>query len=207
MLVNNNPLVLVGRKDLPPNSLTELIAYMKTNRVKAALPGYGATGHLATTLVAQEAKVTIDQIPYRGAAPAITDLLGGHVDLFFATPQSIVPQVRAGQLKAFGVTSKDKLEKLPSADSFVSALGPKLEILYWQAMFVPAGTPDAVVKTINAALQEAVADPTIVKTWEEEGFWIFPKDRLTTTAASDMLKSEIARWGQVIRDNNITVEQ
>ena len=207
MLVNNNPLVMVGRKDLPPNNLTELLAYMKTNRVKAALPGYGATGHLATALVAQEGKVQIDMIPYRGAAPAITDLLGGHVDLFFATPQSIVPQVNAGQLKAFGVTSKDKLDKLPKADSFVAALGPKLEILYWQAMFVPAGTPDAVVKTINAALQEAVADPTIVKTWEEEGFWIFPKDRLTAAAASDMLKSEIARWGQVIRDNNITVEQ
>jgi tripartite-type tricarboxylate transporter receptor subunit TctC len=207
MLVNNNPLVMVGRKDLPPNNLTELLSYMKTNRLKAALPGYGATGHLATTLVAQENKVQIDQIPYRGAAPAITDLLGGHVDLFFATPQSIVPQVNAGQLKAYGVTSKDKLDKLPKVESFVTALGPKLEILYWQAMFVPAGTPEAVVKTINAALQEAVADPTIIKTWDEEGFWIFPKDKLSVQAANDMLKSEIARWGQVIRDNNITVEQ
>jgi tripartite-type tricarboxylate transporter receptor subunit TctC len=207
MLVNNNPLVLVGRKDLPPNNLTELMAYMKTNRLKAALPGYGATGHLATTLVAQEGKVQIDMIPYRGAAPAVTDLLGGHVDLFFATPQSIVPQVNAGQLKAYGVTSKDVLEKLPKVDSFVKVLGPKLEILYWQAMYVPSGTPDAIVQTINAALQEAVSDPTIIKTWEEEGFWTFPKEKRSVAAAGEMMKSEIARWGQVIRDNHITVEQ
>lgn len=207
MMVNNNPLVMVGRKDLQPNTLPELLAYMKTNRLKAALPGYGATGHLATTLVAQEAKVLIDQIPYRGAAPAITDLLGGHVDLFFATPQSIVPQVKAGQLKAYGVTSKDKLEQLPNVESFVKVLGPKLEILYWQAMYAPAGTPEAVLKTLNAALQEAVSDPTIVTSWGTEGFFIYPKEQRTVAFASSLLKSEIKRWGQVIHDNNIHVDQ
>ncbi|MGA2943311.1 MAG: tripartite tricarboxylate transporter substrate-binding protein, partial [Xanthobacteraceae bacterium] len=86
MLVNRNPLVLVGRNSLEANNLTDLIALMKKQRLKAAIPGYGATGHLATTLFAQEAKVELDQIPYRGAAPAVTDLLGGHVDLFLATP-------------------------------------------------------------------------------------------------------------------------
>ena len=141
ILVNNNPLVLVGRKDLQPNTLPELLAFMKKERLKAALPGYGATGHLATTLVAQEAKVPIDQIPYRGAAPAMKDLMGGHVDLFFATPQSVVPQVKSGELKAYGVTAKTKLEQLPNVESFVKVLGPKLEILYWQAMYAPAGTP------------------------------------------------------------------
>ena len=80
---------------------------MKKKTLKAAIPGYGATGHLATTLLAQEAKISLDQIPYRGAAPAMTDLLGGHVDLFFATPQSVVPQVAAGKLKAYGITSKE----------------------------------------------------------------------------------------------------
>lgn len=207
MMVNNNPLVMVGRKDLQPNTLAELLAYMKDHRLKAALPGYGATGHLATTLVAQEAKVQVDQIPYRGAAPAITDLLGGHVDLFFATPQSIVPQVKAGQLKAYGVTSKDKLGQLPNVESFVKALGPKLEIVYWQAMYAPAGTPDAVINTLNAALQEAVSDPTIVKTWDTEGFFIYPKEQRTVAFANSLLKSEITRWGQVIRDNNIHVDQ
>jgi tripartite-type tricarboxylate transporter receptor subunit TctC len=207
MLVNNNPLVLVGRKDLPPTTLGELLAYMKKERLKAALPGYGATGHLATTLVAQEAKVPIDQIPYRGSAPAMNDLMGGHVDLFFATPQAVVPQVKSGVLKAYGVTSKSRLEQLPEVESLVQVLGPKLEILYWQAMYAPAATPDAVIETLNAALQEAVSDPAIIKTWDSEGFFIYPREMRTPAAANALLRNEIARWGGVIRDNNIHVDQ
>ena len=88
--INRNPLVLVGRKSLEPNTLRELIAYMKTTQVKMAHPGTGSTGHLATSLFAQEAKVTVVHVPYRGAAPALQDIAGGHVDLFFATPQSVV---------------------------------------------------------------------------------------------------------------------
>ena len=98
IFINRNPLVLIGRKSLPAKTLPELLALMKTTTLKAAIPGYGATGHLATTLLAQEAKVQIDQIPYRGAAPALQDILGDHVDLFFATPQSVEPQVTAGQM-------------------------------------------------------------------------------------------------------------
>ena len=90
IFINNNPLVLVGRKTLAPDTLKELIAYMKTKPVKMAHPGAGSTGHLATSLFAQEAGVTVDHIPYRGAAPALQDIAGGHVDLFFATPQSVV---------------------------------------------------------------------------------------------------------------------
>ena len=90
MLINRNPLVLVGRNTLEPSTLRDLVALMKRQRLKVAIPGYGTTGHLATSLFAQEAGVAIDQIPYRGAAPAVTDLLGGQVDLFFATPQSVV---------------------------------------------------------------------------------------------------------------------
>jgi len=207
MLINNNPLVLVGRKDLQPNTLPELLAFMKKERLKAAIPGYGAAGHLATTLVAQEAKVPIDQIPYRGAAPAITDLMGGHVDLFFGTPQSVVPLVKSGQLKAYGVTSETKLEQLPNVESLVKVLGPKFEILYWQAIYAPAGTPEAVVKSLNAAMQEAVSDPKIIKTWDTDGFFIYPKEMRTPAAANALLKSEIVRWGKVIRDNNIHVDQ
>jgi tripartite-type tricarboxylate transporter receptor subunit TctC len=207
MLVNNNPLVLVGRKDLPPNTLSELLAFMKKERLKAALPGYGATGHLATTLLAQEAGVTVDQIPYRGAAPAMTDLMGGHVDLFFGTPQSVVPQVKSGDLKAYGVTSKIPLPQLPDVESLVKVLGPKLEILYWQAIYAPAGTPVPVIETLNDALQEAVSDPAVIKTWDTQGFFIYPKELRTPAAANALLKSEIERWGQVIRDNNIHVDQ
>ena len=123
MLINRNPLVLVGRKTLAPNTLEDLIALMKQQRLKAAIAGYGTTGHLATTLFAQEAGVTLDQIPYRGAAPALTDLLGGQIDLFFATPQSVVQQVATGALKAYGVTSKEKLPEFPNADKLSRGIG------------------------------------------------------------------------------------
>jgi len=207
MLVNRNPLVLVGRPTLEANTLTELIALMKKQRLKAAIPGYGATGHLATTLFAQEAKVELDQIPYRGAAPAVTDLLGGQVDLFIATPQSVVQLIADKKLKAFGITSKEKLAGFPNVDSFVDVLGPKLEVIYWQALFAPGKTPDAVIKTLNGAAQQAVADPAIVKNWAAQDVTAFPPDQRTPAAAEAFLKSEIARWGQVIRDNNIHLEQ
>ena len=117
------------------------------------------------------------------------------------------PQVTAGNLKAYGVTSKEKLVQLPAVESLVTALGPKFDIIFWQGMFAPAGTPDAVIKTLNAALREAVADPGLRKKWIEEGFDPFPPDQLSPEAAGAFLKSEIARWGQVIRDNNIHVSQ
>ena len=207
MLINRNPLVLVGRNTLVPNTLKDLVGLMKQQPMKAAIPGYGTTGHLATTLLAQETGVSIDQIPYRGAAPALTDLLGGQIDLFFATPQSVVQQVATGALKAYAVTSKEKLPEFPNAESLPVMFGPKLDVIYWQAMFAPAGTPESVIRTLNEALQKTVADPVIVKTWAAEDVSVFPPDQRSPAAASTLLHSEIARWGQVIRDNNIHIEQ
>ncbi len=207
MFINRNPLVLVGRKTFEPNTLEELLALMKRQRTRVAIPGYGATGHLATSLFAQEAKVMIDQIPYRGAAPALTDVMGGHVDLYFATPQSVVQQVAVGQMKAYGITEGETSPQFPTAASLVKVFGPKLEILYWQALLAPAGTPEAIINKLNAALQDIVSDPAILKTWAAEGVSPYPKDQRSPAAARAILKSEIARWGQVIRDNDIHADQ
>jgi tripartite-type tricarboxylate transporter receptor subunit TctC len=207
MLINRNPLVLVGRHTLEPGTLRDLVALMKQQTLKAAIAGYGTTGHLATSLFAQEAGVSLDQIPYRGAAPAITDLLGGQVDLFFATPQSVVQQVATGALKAYGVTSKEKLPELPTAGSIPLMFGPKLDVVYWQAMFAPAGTPQSVIATLNKALQNAVSDPALVNIWAAEDVSVFASDQRSPAAASALLNSEMARWGQVIRDNKIHIQQ
>jgi tripartite-type tricarboxylate transporter receptor subunit TctC len=206
MLVNRNPLILAGRTSLAPKTLPDLVALMKTQRLKAAIPGYGATGHLATALFAQEAGAKLDLIPYRGAAPAITDLLGGHVDLFFGTPQSFVQQVATGALRDYGITAKDKLPEFQNAESLSKMLGPKLDVVYWQAIFAPAGTPEAVIKTLNDALQQAVSDPAIVKNWAAQDVSAFPPEQRSPAAAAAFLKSEIVRWGQVIRDNDIHAE-
>jgi tripartite-type tricarboxylate transporter receptor subunit TctC len=207
MLINRNPLVLVGRKTLEQSTLRDLVALMKQQRLKVAIAGYGTTGHLATSLFAQEASVLLDQIPYRGAAPAVTDLLGGQVDLFFATPQSVVQQVATGALKAYGVTAKEKLPEFPTADCIPLIFGPKLDVVYWQAMFAPAGTPESIIGTLNKALQNAVSDPALVNIWAAQDVSVFPSDQRSPAAASALLNSEIARWAQVIRDNNIRIQQ
>jgi tripartite-type tricarboxylate transporter receptor subunit TctC len=208
MFIYRNPLVLVGRTTLEPNSLKELVALMQKQRLKSAIPGFGSTGHLATMLLAQEAKVAIDPIPYRGGAPMLTDVMGGFVDISFGTPQQVGPFVAAGKLKAYGITQEDKMPQFPQADSFVTMYGPKLEIQFWEAIFAPAGTPDAVIDTLNSALEVAVvADPAILKTWAAEGVSPYPKDQRSLAAGRAILKSEIARWDKVIRDNNIQVDQ
>jgi len=204
--INNNPLVLVGRKSLEPNTLGELIAYGKTHTLKMAHPGIGATGHLATSLFAQEARLIVDHIPYRGAAPALQDVLGSHVDLFFATPQSVVQQVAGGQMKAYGITARQPSAQFPGVESFVQALGPKLEILYWHALFAPAGTPETIVEKLNAVLQAIMSDPAMLKLWADSGVSPYPKEQRSGAAARVLLTSEIARWGQVVRDNNIQAQ-
>jgi tripartite-type tricarboxylate transporter receptor subunit TctC len=206
-LINRNPLVLVSRPGLAPKNLKDLIALMQKEHLKEALPGFGTTGHLTSSLFIQVTKAKLDQIPYRGAAPAMTDLLGDHVDLFIGTPQSIVGHVKAGKLKAYGITSKEKSPLLPKAESIPDLLGPQFEIVYWQGMFAPAGTPEPVIKTLNAALQDAVSDPAILKTWTAEGVSPFPKNQRSPAAAKAMFESETARWGKIIKDNNITVKQ
>jgi putative tricarboxylic transport membrane protein len=203
IFVNNNPPVLTGRKTLAPDALNELIAIMRKNVLKMAHPGIGATGHLATCLFAQEANVVVDQIPYRSAAPALQDIAGGHVDLFFATPQSVVEQVASGQMKAYGITAKEVSPHFPRAASLVQELGGKLEILYWHALFVPAGTPDDIVAKLNSAVQQMLADPAILKSWSESGVAPYPPDQRSPAAARALLRSEIARWGEVVRTNNI----
>jgi tripartite-type tricarboxylate transporter receptor subunit TctC len=201
--INQNPLVLVGRKSLAPNTLVELIGSMKTTPLKMAHPGTGSTGHLATSLLAKEAKIEVIHVPYRGAAPALQDIAGGHVDLFFATPQSVVQQITAGQIKAYGITAKDKSALLPDVASFVQELGPKLEILYWHALFAPAGTPKATIDKLNAVLQQVMDDPAIVKAWAETGVAPYPKEQRSPQAAQALLHAEIARWEQVVRENDI----
>jgi len=201
--INRNPLVLTGRKSLAANSLPELAAWMKTTPAKMAHPGTGSTGHLATFLLAQAIGVKVDHIPYRGAAPALQDIVGGHVDLFFATPQQVIGQVASGEIKAFGITTNEPSPLFPGVAPFAKTYGPKLEVFYWHALFVPAGTPRPVIDKINAALQETMDDPALLKAWAETGTGPYPKEQRTPEGAAAYLKKEIAHWGEVVRENKI----
>ena len=202
-MINSNPLVLVGRKTLEAKTLPELVAWMKKNPARVGHPGVGSTGHLATALLAQALGVQVTHIPYRGAAPMLQDTLGGHIDLFFATPQQVIGQFASGEVKVFGITSKDASPQFPGVPSFVATYGPKLAIDFWQIMLAPAGTPKPIVDALDVALQEAMDDPEILKVWAASGMAPYPKAQRTPAGATAYLKSEIDRWGQVVRDNNI----
>jgi len=202
-MINSNPLVLVGRKTLEAQTLPELVAWMKKNPARIGHPGVGSTGHLATALLAQALGVEVTHIPYRGAAPMLQDTLGGHIDLFFATPQQVIGQFASGEVKVFGITSKDASPQFPGVPSFVATYGPKLAIDFWQIMLAPAGTPKPIVDAIDRALQEALDDPEILKVWAQSGMAPYPKMQRTPAGATAYLKSEIDRWGQVVRDNKI----
>jgi tripartite-type tricarboxylate transporter receptor subunit TctC len=202
-MINSNPLVLVGRKDLEAKTLPELVAWMKTAKARMGHPGVGSTGHLATALLAQALGVEVTHVPYRGAAPMLQDTLGGHLDLFFATPQQVVGQFASGTVKVFGITSKEISPQFPGVPSFVAAYGPKLNIDFWQIMLAPTGLPKPVVDAIDGALQDALADPEILKAWAASGMAPYPPELRKPAGATAYLKSEIERWGQVVRDNKI----
>jgi len=201
--VNRNPLVLVGRKDLPPRTLGELITYMKSTSATMAHPGSGSSGHLATALFAQAAHLTPVQVPYRGGAPMVQDLLGDHVDLLFGTPQQLAPLVAAGRIKAYGVTSKETYGQFPGAASMVAELGPQLEIFYWHALFAPAGTPPALIEKLNAVVQRLLADAALMKSWADIGVSAYPPEERTPPGAEALFKREIARWSAVVREHHI----
>jgi tripartite-type tricarboxylate transporter receptor subunit TctC len=205
--VNRNPLVLVGRKDLPPASFAELVRYMKEKQASVATPGAGSTGDLAASLFEQEAKLKLLHVPYRGAAPMVQDLLGGQVDLTFGTPQQLAPLVAAGRVKAYAVTQRETLAQFPGAVGLAAELGSKLEIFYWSALFAPAGTPKPVIDKLNAVVQALVEEPATLKAWADIGVTPYPKEERSSQAGQALMRSEVVRWSAVVRENHITAPQ
>jgi tripartite-type tricarboxylate transporter receptor subunit TctC len=204
-MINSNPLVLVGRKSLPASTLPELVAWMKAQPTPAKMghPGTGSTGHLATVLFAQALAIPVDHIPYRGAAPMLQDILGGHIDLFFATPQQVVGAFAAAEVKVFGITAKEPSPQFPSVPSLVGLYGPKLDISFWHIMLAPAGTPREVITALNVALQDALDDPDVLKAWAASGMAPYPAEQRKPEGAAAYLHREIEHWSEVVRDNHI----
>ncbi len=204
-LVNKNSLLIVGRKSLPCKDLNEFVGWMKKNVAKVALPGLGTTAHLATAVLTNTVGVKADLIPYRGSGPLVQDIVGEQVDLTFGTPQQMLPLIKGGQIKACGVTAKGHMAQLPDVPSLVDRFGPQMDIVYWQGLFAPAGTPAPVLDKISAALQDAMADPELLTQWAAQGVDPFPKEMATHAGGEKFYRSEIARWRDVIQKNNISV--
>jgi tripartite-type tricarboxylate transporter receptor subunit TctC len=207
-LINTAASTWAARPDLPPNNLAELVRWMKEpgRNAKVAHPGVGSFGHLAGVLVAQELGATVTQVPYRGAGPALNDLLAGQVDLSSQSAVQAGPLIKAGKLKAYAIIGRTRFAGLPDLPTMGESGYKKLDLDFWHALFAPAGTPRPIVDKLNAALRRALADAKVKKIFAEGGMDLFPADQETPEAAAALLKSEIKLWGDVIRDNHIQAQ-
>ena len=207
-LVNTTAITLAGRPTLPPNNFDELLRWMKEpgQTIRVGHPGVGSFGHLAEVLVFQELGVKVTHVPYRGAGPALVDLLAGQVDLGPISAVVARPLVDSGKLKAYAVISKKPFDGLPKLKTMTQLGYEKLNIDFWHMLLAPAGTPRPIVNKLNAALRTALADAKLRKTFNDGGMDLYPDDQETPEAANALLKSEIKLWGEVVRANHIATE-
>jgi tripartite-type tricarboxylate transporter receptor subunit TctC len=207
-LINTAATTFAGRPNLPPNNFNELLPWMKSSgqNIRMGHPGVGSFGHLADVLIMQELGVKVTQVPYRGAGPALVDLLGGQVDLSVISAVVAGPLVRTDKMKAYAVVGRKRFAGLPDLPTFGELGYKKLDIDFWHMLLAPAGTPRPIVDKLNTALRAALADAKVQKTFADGGMDMFSADEETPEAASALLKSEIKLWGDVIRANKIAAE-
>jgi tripartite-type tricarboxylate transporter receptor subunit TctC len=207
-LINTAASTLTGRPTLPPNNFQELLAWMKEpgQNVKIGHSGVGSYAHLAGVLMVQELGIKATQVPYRGAGPALVDLLAGQVDLESQSAIVSVPLVKTGKVKAYAIIGRKRFAGLPDLPTMGELGYKKLDVDFWHMLLVPAKTPRPIVDKINASLRVALDDPKVKKLFADGGMDEFSPEEETPEAASAMLKREIVLWGDVIRSNHITGE-
>ncbi len=205
-LINIAATTLAARPNLPANTLDELLAWAKQpgQSVKFGHPGVGSFGHLADELLCQELGLKVTQVPYRGAGPALVDLLAGQVDLSIIGAVVAAPLVQSGKLKAYGIVGTKPFAGLPQLETFGQLGYDKLNIDFWHMLLAPAKTPRPIVEKLNAALRTTLADPRVQKLFKDGGMDLYPESEETPEAAGVLLKREIKLWGDVIRNNHIS---
>jgi tripartite-type tricarboxylate transporter receptor subunit TctC len=207
-LVNTTTNTLAGRPSLPPNSFDELLRWMKDpgQTIRIGHPGVGSFGHLAEVLIFQELGITVTQVPYRGAGPALVDLLAGQVDLGPISAVVATPLVNSGKLKAYALIGKKDFAGLPQLKTMGDLGYPKADIDFWHMLLAPAATPRPIIDKLNQALRVALTDAKLRKTYNDGGMDLYPQEQETPEAARALLKNEVKLWGDVIRANHIAAQ-
>ncbi len=202
-MVNEVPMTLVGRPTLPANNFAELKAWMEANKGKINLAnaGLGAASHLCGLLFQQSMQIDMTTVPYKGTAPAMTDLIGGQVDIMCDQTTNTSSQIEAGKIKAFAVTTPKRLTtpalaKLPTLEE--SGL-KGFNVSIWHGLYAPKGTPKAVVDKVNEALRAALKDQDFQKRQEALGAVLITDSRLGGAEHKKFVEAEIAKWGPVIK--------
>jgi len=202
-LVNEVPMTVIGRSTLPASNFAELRKWIDGNKGKINLAnaGLGAASHLCGLLLQQSMKVDMTTVPYKGTAPAMTDLLGGQVDLMCDQTTNTTQQIESGKVKAFAVTTTKRLTtpalaKLPTLDE--SGL-KGVTVSIWHGLYAPKGTPKAVTDKLNTALRAALKDPEFIKHEEALGAVIVTDSRTGGAEHKKFVDAEINKWGPIIK--------
>jgi tripartite-type tricarboxylate transporter receptor subunit TctC len=205
-LLSSNPYILVANKALPATNLNELLVWIKANENKASVGVASTTQRLIVAYFQTMTGTRLLEIPYRGAAPALQDVIAGNVAIVFDQPSNSLQQLRAGNTKAFGVTSKKRLFALPNIPSMDEAGLAGFDITGWNALWAPRGTPKDVLATLNAAVVASLANSSVRQRLTDLGQEIPPLEQQTPDALSKFQEAEIKKWWPIMRAANIRGE-
>ena len=205
-LVGNGPQLIIGRPKLPAKDLRELIGWLKDNKATAGTAGPGSGAHVAGVFFQNLTDTSFTFVPYRGAGPALNDLMAGQIDIMFDQATNSLPQVRGGTVKAYAVTSRARLASAPDIPTVDEAGVPGLYIAYWHAIWAPKNTPGDVIAILNAALRVALADPAVQRRFLELGQETPPPDKQTPLALKEHQTAEIAKWWPIVKTASIKAE-
>ena len=195
------PMTLLARKDFPAANLREMITHVQANKDKINLAnaGLGAVSHLCGMLLQQALGVTLTTVPFNGTAPAMNALLGSQVDLLCDQTTQTIPQIKAGNVKLYGVTTDKRISALPEAPTLAEQGLKGFNMVVWHGVYAPKGTPKDVLARLNGALRAALKDPDVIKRFTELGVEIVPESKQSPEGLQTWLKSEIDRLGPLIR--------
>jgi tripartite-type tricarboxylate transporter receptor subunit TctC len=204
-LALTSPLILVVHPSVPAKNVKELIALAraKPDSITFGSPGNGTTGHLATEIIRSEGKVRMVHIPYKGAVPAFTGLLGGEIAVYMSSIQPAIPMLKAGRVRALGVTSAKRIPSLPDVPTIAESGLPGYEVTNWYGVMAPAGVPKDVLTKIHADVERALKQKDVQQRFEAEGGDPTPT---TPEQFAALIKNEVVKWGKAVKDSGAKVE-
>jgi tripartite-type tricarboxylate transporter receptor subunit TctC len=200
-LINDVPMTIIAKPQMPANNFKEFLAYLKANKDKVsyANAGIGAASHLCGMLFMSAIETSFLTVPYKGTGPAMNDLLGGTVDFMCDQTTNTTSQIKSGKVKVYGITSDKRVASLPDVPTLEEQGLKGANVGIWHALYAPKGTPKPVLDKLVGALQTALADETVNKRFADLGAVTFPKDKQTPAALQAHLKAEIAKWAPLIK--------
>jgi tripartite-type tricarboxylate transporter receptor subunit TctC len=207
-LLATSPLWILGKEAIPPNTASELISWVKSKPQPATFGtvGTGSAAQLCGIYFQKKTRANLQFVPYRGAGPAIQDLVAGQIELSCLEASSSLPYVKAGRMKAFAVLSEERWPMSPETPTMIESGVPGLSISFWHGLWTTQGTPKKIVARLEEAVQSTLADATVRHRLENLGLVIFPRDKQTPEALAAYNKAEIDKWWPIVKAADIKTE-